>query len=80
MAKPFSKLRALLTEHDYTQPQLARKLGIGYTALNQHMNGHTPWGHDEMCDIMVLFNVPYEHLHVIFPPLPAKPGTRRRAG
>ncbi|HPJ03348.1 MAG TPA: helix-turn-helix transcriptional regulator [Candidatus Limiplasma sp.] len=69
MAKPHAKLRGLMMANDYTMPQLARKLGLGKSAmserLNYHRNGFTL---DEAYTIMRLFKVPNEQLHEIFPP------------
>ena len=69
MAKPHAKLRGLMMANDYTMRQLARKLGLGKSAmserLNYHRNGFTL---DEAYTIMRLFKVPNEQLHEIFPP------------
>ena len=69
MAKPHAKLRGLMMANDYTMPQLARKLGLGKSAmserLNYHRNGFTL---QEAYTIMRLFKIPNEQLHEIFPP------------
>ena len=69
MPKPHAKLRGLMVANDYTMPQLARKLGLGKSAmserLNYHRNGFTL---QEAYTIMRLFKVPNEQLHEIFPP------------
>ena len=76
----FAHLRALMVEHEYDQTQLARKLGISYTTMSTRLNRRSAWTIDEMYLIMDLFSVPHERLHEIFPPLPAKDSTKRKAG
>ena len=41
--KPYAKLRGLLKEYDYTQADIARKLGCGTTYLNNAMNARAVW-------------------------------------
>ena len=67
MPKTHARLRGLMMQNDYDQHQLARKLGIGITNMNQKINYHTPFTIEEAYTILDLFGVPTEQLHEVFP-------------
>lgn len=62
-------LRALMKENDYSQAQLARKLGFSTPgALSFRMTARRSFSMDEAYTIMKLFNQPLKRLHEVFPP------------
>ena len=73
MSKPHAKLRGLMMANDYTMPQLARKIGIGKSAMSERLNYHRDgFTLQEAYTIMQLFHVPIEQLHEVFPPCPGR--------
>lgn len=60
-------LRELMADIGYTREELARQLAIGVATLSSRLNGHLPWLKDEMYKILEIFNVPEEHMHIVFP-------------
>lgn len=68
MGKPHAKLRGLMVSNDYTIPQLARKIGLGKSAMSERLNYHRPFKLDEAYTILRLFRIPVEQLHEIYPP------------
>ena len=55
--KPYAKLRGLLKEYDYTQADIARKLGCGTTYLNNAMNARAVWQLDYCYTILDMFRI-----------------------
>ena len=68
MSRPHAKLRGLMMANDYTMPQLARKIGIGKSAMSERLNFRRPFTMDEAYTVLRLFHVPEDQLHEIFPP------------
>ena len=68
MPKPHAKLRGLMVANDYNVPQLARKIGLGKTAMSQRLNYRKPFTMLEAYTLLRLFHLPEEQLHEIFPP------------
>lgn len=67
MIRPFAALRGLLAAHDYSESELAEKLGRSLNYVSLRLNAKASWSQDEQYTIMDLFNVPYDRLHIMFP-------------
>ena len=68
MPRLYSELRGLMTAYDYTQPQLAREIGVCRASIANKINGHAPFTLDEAYTILKLFGIPSSRLHEVFPP------------
>ena len=68
MPRPHAKLRGLMVANDYTMPQLARKIGLGKSAMSERLNYHRPFSLDEAYTVLRLFHIREDQLHEIFPP------------
>lgn len=79
MARPYTKLRGLMREHDYRQEDLAKTLDVDARTLNHKINlTGSFWTVEEMYRIMGLFGVPHEQMHIYFPQGGQnEPGARR---
>ena len=65
--KPYAKLRGLLKEYDYTQADIARKLGCGTTYLNNAMNARAVWQLVYCYTILDMFRIDHSELTTYFP-------------
>ena len=68
MARPFAELRKLMSANDMNQEQLARRIGLSTSCMNDRLNGRFPFTLREAYEIVALFEQPLERLHELFPP------------
>ena len=68
--KPFSALRAVMTEYGYEQIEIAHALGKGITYVNQRFccTYGKQWELSDMYGIMKFLRLPFDQLHIYFPP------------
>lgn len=66
----YRKLRARLTEQGIGQGEVARLLGISPSLCSRMFTGLRPWDCRMMYQLMEYLNLPYDQLHVYFPPNP----------
>lgn len=66
--KPYAKLRGLLKEYDYTQADIARKLGCSRYYLGDLMNDNRPWPLPYCYAILDMFRIDHSELTTYFPP------------
>lgn len=65
--KPYAELRGLMAKYDYTQAELAKKIGCSRTYLGEAINGSTEWKLDVCYQILDLFRIPHSKLNTVFP-------------
>lgn len=64
----YRKLRALMAANGDLQKDLADMLGICQQAVSFRFSGRSDWRLTEMYAIMDRYNMPYNQLHLVFPP------------
>ena len=64
---PYAKLRGLLKEYDYTQADIARKLGCSRYYLGDLMNDNRPWPLPYCYAILDMFRIDHSELTTYFP-------------
>lgn len=65
--KPFGELRGLLTKYDYSQEELADKIGCSRAYLNKAINGNAEWKLDMCYQILDIFRIPHKQFNKYFP-------------
>lgn len=65
--RTFLKLRALMTEYEYTIEELGYRIGRSRSYMNQCFCGGSQWELSDMYRILDLFQIPHERLHEYFP-------------
>ena len=68
MEKTYKALRKVMAIHDMNSADIGRRLMLTQQSISNRMTGRSPWRIDEMYSLMELFGLPYDQLHIIFPP------------
>lgn len=68
MDRPYKELRKAMRSADVSNVYLAEKLGMAASSVSLRLNGHCPWESDRMYAVMDLLHLPYDQLHIYFPP------------
>ena len=68
MYKTYTDLRAELTRNCYNQADLIEIMGKSKTYLTERFTGVRGWNQEDMYFLLDLIKVPYEKMHVYFPP------------
>ncbi len=66
--KPYSRLRAALTEHGIDQLYLAKLLRRGNQYVSHRITGKAPWSQEDMYFLMDTLQVSHDQMHLYFPP------------
>lgn len=66
--KRYARLRKAIRAEGYGQEALAKQLGFSTAYLNLRLCGRKHWKADEMYGILDILCVPYDQLHLYFPP------------
>lgn len=61
-------LRKALKQQDIDNKYLGKLLGRSVVCISQRLNAKQPWTLDEAYEILEALSLPYEKLHVLFPP------------
>ena len=77
--KLFPHVRAEMTRNQFGQRELACRLGMSVTGLNERLTGKKVWETELAYSLLDLFDVPHDQFHVFFPPLPKVATTKRKA-
>ena len=67
MARPYSKLRALMLEYGDTQTHLARVLQCTQAHVSALFNNRSPWRLDDMYLLMDRYGIADSELANVFP-------------
>lgn len=68
MDRPYKELRRAMRSADVSNVYLAEKLDMAASSVSLRLNGHCPWESDRMYAVMDLLHLPYDQLHIYFPP------------
>lgn len=78
MSQSYRKLRSRMMEHDMDLQHLARTIVRSRATASARLNGHEPWGLDEIYAVCKELDIPFEEIHIYFPPVIAKENGRKR--
>ena len=67
MAKPFKKLRMLMTGEDIGRQEVAEALGRSRRYVDVRMIGSAPWTLQEVYILCDMFGIPYIDIPAYFP-------------
>ena len=74
------EVRAYMRFFAMTQKDLALHLDTGKNRVCDCLTGKKAFTTEECYVIMNMFDIPYERMHEVFPPLPAKQAKARKVG
>lgn len=66
--RTYLALRGVISAHGMTNSDVAAKLQLTPFSISNRFCGRNPWDINEMYQIMDMFHLPYDQLHIYFPP------------
>ena len=68
MNDKYRVLRTQLKEKDIDVAYLADKLGVCTDYVRRRLRGAAPWIQTDMYAVLDMLHIPYDQIHIIFPP------------
>ena len=66
--KRYKKLKGIMFANDVTWEELAGRIGRSRTYASTRATGKMPFDMDDVYNICDFLNIPYEEIHIYFPP------------